>query len=183
VQVDVVPIVAARQTRLSLEQVELVQQGCPSLPQATHDEVPDIAVWHSAPLSQVPATKTEPPQHGWLGLPHSTQVPVVPTLVRQVVSGAVQRLLEQQGSPTPPQLPHAPSEQVPPIELPQVLPDAVQVGVPVPVAAEMQQPPSAQKLPSQQAWLAPPQAVQVPLPNPVVVQVVRGAVQVELAQQ
>jgi hypothetical protein len=62
----------------------------------------------------------------------------------QAVWGAVQRLLEQQESSTPPQLPHAPSEQVPEMELPQAFPDAMQVGVPVPLAAETQQPPSVQ---------------------------------------
>ncbi len=99
----------------------------------------------------------------------------------QPVWGAVHRLFEQQGSPTPPQLPHAPSEQVPAIPPPQAFPDATQVGVPA--ALEMQQPSSAQKLPSQQGWLGPPQSVQVPAPNPFAVQVVSGAVQVELAQQ
>jgi hypothetical protein len=69
------------------------------------------------------------------------------------------------------------------MELPQVLPDAVQVVVPAPVVELTQQPPSAQKLLAQQGWFVPPHAVQVPPPKPVVVHVVSGAVQVELAQQ
>jgi hypothetical protein len=55
VQVAVFPIVAARQTSVALEQVDPVQQACPCLPQATHDE-PVIEVWQRAPLLQVPAT-------------------------------------------------------------------------------------------------------------------------------
>ena len=77
-------------------------------------------------------------QHGCVGSPQGTHFDC-PVPVWQVVLGAVHRLLEQHGSPDPPQVPHAPAEQVP-SPPPQAFPEAVQV--PAPVIAETTQQPS-----------------------------------------
>jgi len=76
----------------------------------------------------------------------------------QAVRAAVQRELEQQLSSKVPQLPQAPFEHVPGMPLPQVFPDATQVGSPVPNCGLTQQPPLSQRLPPQQGWPSPPQA-------------------------
>jgi len=84
VQVDVAPMVPDRQMSVALEQTEPGQQIFPSVPQATHDEPPEVMeVWQTAPLLQVPATYIEEPQQGWLGAPQASQVPPVIPLVRQ----------------------------------------------------------------------------------------------------
>jgi hypothetical protein len=80
-QVDVVPMEPDRQMSVVLEQTEPGQQIFPSVPQATHDELPEVMeVWQTAPLLQVPATYIEEPQQGWLGWPQASQVPPKPLL-------------------------------------------------------------------------------------------------------
>jgi hypothetical protein len=82
----------------------------------------------------------------------------------QISAGAVQTVAEppvgvQQGWLAPPQLPQEPAAQVPPTDG-QVEPEAVHT-------LFTQQPPLPQVLLAQQAWPAPPHAVQTPWPAPV----------------
>jgi hypothetical protein len=148
-----------------LAQVRPVQQGWPWPPQ----------VWQVSPLlpegaQAVPAVVHRlSGQHRSPVLPHATQA-----LLLQTVLPAVQRLFEQQGSPSPPQRPpppsmlappssaperHAPAEQVrlaPLPELAHAVPAAAQVAPPPPLDVQ-QQPPLPHRLPAQQVWPAPPQ--------------------------
>jgi hypothetical protein len=107
--------------------------------------------------------------------------------VWQVVFGAVHRLFEQHASPSPPHVPHAPAAHVP-VPVPHEAPAATHVLVLLaPVPELTQQPPSRHRLPGQQVWPEPPQAVHVddepPGKDVVVVHVVFGAVQIEFVQQ
>jgi hypothetical protein len=138
-------------------QVSFGQHGWSAPPQAAQVPLVEMpVVSQTFPGKQVAEeSKLELPQHGSPSSPQATHVDE-PPLVRQVVSGAVQRLPEQQGSPRPPQFPQAPSSQVPPTLEPQLLPDALQVAE-LPLL-ETQQPPSRQKLPGQQGSPDPPQA-------------------------
>jgi hypothetical protein len=141
-------------------QVLFGQQGCSAWPHAAQVpvELPP-PLWQTLPGEQVadPPVPT-PLQQGWVAPPQDTHVAVPPAdeAALQTVFGAVQRLVLQHGSPTPPQLPHAPSVQVPVMVLLQVCPAALQVEVPPPPVDGTQHPPSRQMLPGQQVSPDPP---------------------------
>ncbi len=97
-----------------MAQVLFGQHGCSAPPQAAHVPVVPPPAWQTLPGEQVAEPPVPTPlQQGWVASPQATQraeLPAVPAL--QTVLGAVQRLL-QHGASKPPQLPHAPSVQMP----------------------------------------------------------------------
>lgn len=145
-------------------QVEFAQQACPVPPQVTH--VP--AALHASPApvhvlpaqhglpSATPQVRQCPPLHArpsphvlsaqqaWLLAPHATQL-----LPLQTVLPDVHVLPLQQGSPSAPQVPHAPAAHVPLSGAGQVPPEAVQVAWPPPVPGT-QHPPPVHAPPAQQ---------------------------------
>lgn len=170
-------MVAAWHTVLGAVQRLLEQQGLPApphAPQAPFEHVPKLpphvlpeatqvaAVTPLAGATQQPPSEHRlPGQHAWPAPPQAVQVEPPKVPVVHVVVLAVQVLLVQHGSLTPPQLPQAPFEQVPPpTEFGQSTSFAMQ-------APFTQQPPAVQALPAQHTWPDPPQveAMVPPVPN------------------
>ncbi len=120
-----------------LVQVLPGQQGVPGDPQATHRLLLQIvfALW------QTPAVPLAAAQQALPKSPHFEQ-----TLLRHLVSAAVQVSvppLEQQAWPGPPHAPHEPFEQMPSPRPTQTAPWAMHM-------FETQQPPPRHELPAQQ---------------------------------
>jgi hypothetical protein len=110
------------------------------------------------PLAQVvpDALHVRPAQQGWPEPPQAAQVPFAhATPLAVQMSPPPPPPAAQQACPLPPQAPHDPLAQVPPIEQPE--PDAVQISF-------TQQPPLPQAPPPQHASPGPPHATQVPSP-------------------
>ena len=144
-------------------QVLPTQQGWPLPPQAVQVACPPdvVAFWHTKPGEQV----GYPPgigyaQQGWLAPPHARQVACPLDAVWHRVFGAVQRLFAQQAFPKPPQVPHAPAEQVHAMTLLQVVPTALHVEATLPLPSATQHPPARQRLPGQHGPPGAPQAAQ-----------------------
>jgi hypothetical protein len=108
------------------------------LPAATQlDEVPLVT-------QQPPSAQTLPGQQASVAAPHGVHAYVPPAPAVHFVLLAVHALPRQQGSPTPPQVPHDPLEQEPP-------PHAAGQTAPLAMhAPPMQQPPFEHALPAQQ---------------------------------
>jgi hypothetical protein len=133
------------------------QQGVPGVPQARQTLLLQKLFASKHLLAPVVVG-----QHGKPFLPQPVQVPPM-----QVVLAAVQVLELQQASPTPPHVPQAPAEQMPPPAPMQLAPGLMQI-------PETQQPPPLQLLPSQHCMpgnphigaVPPSGVVAPPLPGP-----------------